>query len=87
MFAISVPWATARRTTPRGSAGPSPPATSSYLPAGTYRLSDTVMLRRNTKLVGEHTLASSIVLRPNTPAFMDGKNPRPILEPLQAALS
>jgi len=51
-----------------------------YLPAGEYRLTDTVMLRRNTKLVGEHVLACNLVLKPNTPGFGDPSNPRPLLD-------
>ncbi len=51
-----------------------------YMPAGAYRLSDTVMLRRNTKLVGEHVQAVRIVFAASTPGFADPKNMRPILD-------
>lgn len=51
-----------------------------YLPAGTYRLTDTVTLRRNTRLVGAHAITCRIVLKPNTPNFADASKPRPMLD-------
>ena len=51
-----------------------------FLPAGSYRLTDTVMLRSRTRLVGEHNILTRIIVQPNTPAFMDPDNPRPILD-------
>lgn len=51
-----------------------------YLPTGRYRLSDTVMLRRNTKLVGEHALGSVITMAPKTPGFTDATEPKPVLD-------
>mgnify|MGYP000633941218 CR=1 FL=1 len=51
-----------------------------YLPVGIYRLTDTVLLRRNTKLVGEHVLGCELTLGPNTPGFGDPRSPRPLLD-------
>jgi hypothetical protein len=51
-----------------------------YLPAGNYRVTDTVLLRRDTKLVGEHVLASCLRIAPGTPGFTDAANPKPILD-------
>ncbi len=51
-----------------------------FLPAGTYRVTDTVLLRSRTRLVGEHARLASIVVQPNTPAFLDADHPRPILD-------
>lgn len=51
-----------------------------FVPAGLYRLTDTVMLGSRTKLVGEHTILSRITYKPGTPPFNDPANPRPLLD-------
>ena len=43
-----------------------------FLPAGTYRVSDTVLLRSKTQLVGEHHQASILAI---TPAAPDSRTP------------
>jgi hypothetical protein len=50
------------------------------LPMGTYRLTDTVVLRPKTRLVGEHAILTRVSVQPNTPAFMDPAHPRPVLD-------
>jgi len=50
------------------------------IPAGSYRLTDTLMLRSRTRLVGEHTIVSRLLVRPNTAGFMDAGHPRPIVD-------
>jgi len=51
-----------------------------FLPMGTYRLTDTVLLRPKTRLVGEHAILSHVLVQPNTPRFTDAAVPRPILD-------
>jgi hypothetical protein len=51
-----------------------------FLPIGTYRLTDTVLLRPTTRLVGEHAILSHILVQPNTSRFTDQADPRPVLD-------
>lgn len=51
-----------------------------YLSPGIYRVTDTVMLREHTKLIGVQVHRSRIVLAPNTPGFQDPDNPKPVID-------
>jgi hypothetical protein len=51
-----------------------------FLPAGRYRVSDTILLRSQTKLIGEHILATWIVMAPQQAGFTDAKNPQPVVD-------
>jgi sugar lactone lactonase YvrE len=51
-----------------------------YLPAGRYRVTDTIRLKPDTVLIGLHPMATQIVVRDNTAAFSGFGAPRPLLD-------
>ncbi len=51
-----------------------------YFPTGNYILSDTLVLRPDTVLIGLHPLATEFVLPDHTPAFQGVGTPRPMIE-------
>jgi hypothetical protein len=51
-----------------------------YLPSGQYRVTDTIMLRPDTVLIGLHPSVTRILIADSTPAFQGVGSPKPILE-------
>lgn len=51
-----------------------------YLSPGAYRVTDSLMLGENTRLVGLGVHRSRLLLAAHTPGFEDPDNPRPILD-------
>jgi len=51
-----------------------------YLPSGQYRVTDTIMLRPDTVLIGLHPSVTRILLADATPAFQGVGSPQPLLE-------
>jgi hypothetical protein len=51
-----------------------------YVPSGKYILSDTLVLRPDTVLIGLHPSASQLVLLDGTPAFQGVGTPKPMIE-------
>jgi len=51
-----------------------------YLPSGFYVISDTLMLRPDTVLIGLHPLATQLDLLDRTPAFQGVGAPKPMIE-------
>jgi hypothetical protein len=51
-----------------------------YLPAGQYRVTDTITLRPDTVLIGLHPSVTRILLADSTPAFQGAGSPKPVLE-------
>ena len=51
-----------------------------YLPSGQYRLTDSIVLRPDTVLIGLHPSVTRILLADSTPAFQGVGSPKPLLE-------
>jgi sugar lactone lactonase YvrE len=51
-----------------------------YLPSGQYRVTDTILLKPDTVLIGLHPSVTRIVLLDSTPAFQGAGSPKPLLE-------
>jgi sugar lactone lactonase YvrE len=51
-----------------------------YFPSGQYRVTDTIVLRPDTVLIGLHPSVTRIVLQDGTPAFQGIGTPKPLLE-------
>jgi sugar lactone lactonase YvrE len=51
-----------------------------YLPAGRYRITETITLKSNTVLVGFNPIATQIILSDKTPAFQGAEAPKAMLE-------
>ena len=51
-----------------------------YLPMGKYVISDTIVLKPDTVLIGLHPSATQLVLRDSTPAFQGVGSPKPMIE-------
>ena len=51
-----------------------------YLPSGQYRVTDTIVLRQDTVLIGLHPSVTRILLADSTPAFQGVGSPKPLLE-------
>ncbi len=51
-----------------------------YLPLGAYRVTDTVVLKPDTVLLGLHPSGTRIFIADDTPAFAGIGNPKPVLE-------
>ena len=51
-----------------------------YVPQGSYRLSETLMLKPSTVLIGFHPLATNFTLIENSPAFGGFGAPKPMIE-------
>jgi len=51
-----------------------------YLPSGQYRVTDTILLKQDTVLIGLHPSVTRIVLADSTPAFQGVGSPKPLLE-------
>jgi len=51
-----------------------------YLPSGQYRVTDTILLKADTVLIGLHPSVTRIVLADSTPAFQGVGSPKPLLE-------
>ena len=51
-----------------------------YLPAGRYRVSDTLRLKPDTVLIGLHPMATQLFIADNTPAFAGFGAPKPLLD-------
>jgi sugar lactone lactonase YvrE len=51
-----------------------------YVPSGKYIVSDTLVLRPETVLIGLHPSATQFVLRDGTPAFQGVGGPKPMIE-------
>src|SRR6267378_2586260 len=51
-----------------------------YFPSGQYRLTDTIVLRPDTVLIGLHPSVTRIFLQDGTPAFQGVGSPKPLLE-------
>jgi pectate lyase-like protein len=56
-----------------------------FLPRGYYRISKTIKLRKNTKLIGVAQHLSVIVVRDPRKSFADPKNPMPMIETVNDA--
>lgn len=50
-----------------------------YVPQGSYRISDTLTLGRDTALIGLQPAETRLILRPSTPGFTDASKPRPVI--------
>ena len=50
-----------------------------YVPQGSYRISDTITLGRDTALVGLQPAETRLILLPSTPGFTDAANPKPVI--------
>ena len=50
-----------------------------FVPAGRYRVTDTIVLRPDTVLIGLHPSTTAIVLNDNTPAFQGPGSPKALL--------
>lgn len=51
-----------------------------YLPQGTYRVSETIKLKKDTVLIGLHPFSTQLVLKDNTEAFSGFGPPKPLVE-------
>jgi sugar lactone lactonase YvrE len=51
-----------------------------YVPSGKYLLSDTLVLKPDTVLIGLHPSATQLVLKDGTPAFQGVGTPKPMIE-------
>ena len=51
-----------------------------YFPSGQYRVTDTILLRPDTILIGLHPSVTRIFLQDGTPAFQGVGSPKPLLE-------
>jgi hypothetical protein len=51
-----------------------------YLPAGQYRVTDTITLRPDTVLIGLHPSVTRLLLADSTPAFQGVGSPKPLLQ-------
>lgn len=51
-----------------------------YFPSGQYRVTDTIVLRPDTILIGLHPSVTRIFLQDGTPAFQGVGSPKPLLE-------
>lgn len=51
-----------------------------YFPQGNYRITDTVLLKENTKLIGAHPIATTICLQDNEDAFAGIGAPKAMVE-------
>ncbi|NNE46155.1 MAG: gluconolaconase, partial [Rhodothermales bacterium] len=51
-----------------------------FFPAGRYRVSDTILLKPETVMIGLSPITTQIVLHDRTPAFEGHSGPRPLLE-------
>jgi sugar lactone lactonase YvrE len=51
-----------------------------YVPSGKYILSDTIVLRPDTALIGLHPSAAQLILRDSTPAFQGVGTPKAMIE-------
>ena len=51
-----------------------------YFPSGKYRVTDTIVLRPDTILIGLHPSVTRILLADGTPAFQGVDSPKPLLE-------
>jgi len=51
-----------------------------YLPSGQYRVTDSIVLRPDTVLIGLHPSVTRILLADSTPAFQGVGSPKPLLE-------
>jgi hypothetical protein len=51
-----------------------------YFPSGQYRVTDTIVLRPDTVIVGLHPSVTRIFLQDGTPAFQGVGSPKPLLE-------
>jgi hypothetical protein len=51
-----------------------------YFPSGQYRVTDTIVLRPDTVLIGLHPSVTRIFLQDGTPAFQGVGSPKPLLE-------
>jgi hypothetical protein len=58
-----------------------------YLPIGRYRVTDTIVLKPETVLVGLHPGATAFVLSDGTPAFQGVGSPRPVIEAPQGGVN
>ena len=50
-----------------------------YVPQGSYRISDTLTLARDTALIGLQPTETRLVLMPSTAGFTDASQPKPVL--------
>jgi hypothetical protein len=50
-----------------------------YVPQGSYRISDTLTLGRDTALIGLQPAETRLILRPSTAGFTDASQPRPVI--------
>jgi hypothetical protein len=50
-----------------------------YVPQGSYRISDTLTLGRDTVLVGLQPAETRLILLPSTPGFTDTSKPKPVI--------
>jgi sugar lactone lactonase YvrE len=51
-----------------------------YFPVGNYRVTDTIVLRPDSVLIGLHPAATALVLADGTPAFQGVGTPKPVIE-------
>lgn len=51
-----------------------------YFPEGRYRITDTIVLKPDTVLVGLHPSATALVIDDGTPAFQSAGAPKPMIE-------
>jgi len=58
-----------------------------YFPSGQYRVTDTIVLRPDTVLIGLHPSVTRIVLQDGTPAFQGVGSPKPLLETPQGGVN
>ena len=58
-----------------------------YFPSGQYRVTDTIVLRPDTVLIGLHPSVTRIFLQDGTPAFQGVGTPKPLLEAPQGGVN
>ena len=51
-----------------------------YVPQGWYMISESLVLKENTNLIGLHPIATQLILQESTPAFSGFGAPKPLLE-------
>jgi hypothetical protein len=51
-----------------------------YIPQGLYRVSETIVMKPNTVLIGLHPIATQLILSESTPGFSGFGAPKPLLE-------
>ena len=51
-----------------------------YVPQGWYRVTETIKMRPNTRLIGLHPFGTQLLLAESTPAFSGFGSPKPLLE-------